>query len=69
VLATGCGTTWRVGTGQKIAEVQVADGDAKKHSSFARNVKAVDVRDLWRGVADSPKDQGCPYNRNAETSL
>jgi hypothetical protein len=32
-------------------------------------VKAVDVRDLWREVDASPKNQGHHYNRNAETFM
>ena len=39
----------------------------KKYKKFDGNVTAVDSRDLWREVADSPKNQGHHYNRNAET--
>jgi alpha-galactosidase len=69
VLATGCGNPGREGNGLKIAEAQLAVGDAKKYPAFAGNVKAVDVRDLWREVDVSPKNQGYHYNRNAETFL
>ncbi len=69
VLATGCGNPGREGLGLKIAEAQLAIGDAKKYPKFDGNVKAVDVRDLWRDVAVSPKNQGYHYNRNAETYL
>ena len=69
VLATGCGNPGREGNGLKIAEAQLAVGDANKYPAFAGNVKAVDVRDLWRDVEVSPKNQGYHYNRNAETFL
>jgi alpha-galactosidase len=69
VLATGCGNKGDEGLGLKIAQAQLAIGDAKKHPKFAGNVKAVDSRDLWREAAVSPKDQGYHYNRNAETYL
>ena len=69
VLATGCGTPGREGNGLKIAEAQLAVGDAKKYPEFAGNVAAVDSRDLWRDAAVSPKNQGYHYNRNAETYL
>ncbi len=67
VLATGCGNPGREGLGKKIAEAQLAVGDAKKYPKFEGNVKAVDVREFWREAADSPKNQGYHYNRNAET--
>ena len=69
VLATGCGNPGREGLGKKIAEAQLAVADVKKYPKFENNVKAVDSRDLWREVADSPKNQGYHYNRNAETYL
>ena len=69
VLATGCGNPGREGLGKKIAEAQLAIGDAKKYPKFAGNVKAVDSRDLWREADVSPKNQGYHYNRNAETYL
>jgi alpha-galactosidase len=69
VLATGCGNPGREGLGLKIAEAQLAIGDPKKYKMFYGNVKAVDSRDLWREAADSPKNQGYHYNRNAETYL
>ncbi len=67
VLATGCGNPGRDGLGKKIAEAQLAVGDAKKYPKFDGNVKALDVRDLWREADVSPKNQGYHYNRNAET--
>jgi len=67
VLATGCGNPGREGLGKKIAEAQLAIGDAKKYKAFEGNVKAVDSRDLWREADVSPKNQGYHYNRNAET--
>lgn len=69
VLATGCGNPGREGFGLKIAEAQLAVGDAKKYPEFAGNVKAVDSRDLWREAADSPSNQGYHYNHNAETYM
>ena len=69
VLATGCGNPGTAGLGKKIAEAQLAVGDAKKYPKFAGNVKAVDSRDLWRGADVSPRNQGYHYNRNAETYL
>jgi Carbohydrate esterase, sialic acid-specific acetylesterase len=69
VLATGCGNPGREGLGLKIAEAQLAIGDAKKYPKFAGNVSAIDSRDLWREANVSPKNQGYHYNRNAETYL
>ncbi len=69
VLATGCGNPGREGLGLKVAEAQLAIGDAKKYPKFARNVAGVDTRDLWREADVSPKNQGYHYNRNAETYL
>ena len=68
VLATIGFDGWNMkGNGLTIAKAQLAIGDAKKYPKFQGNVKAVDSRDLWRDVADSPKNQGYHYNRNAET--
>jgi len=69
VLATGCGNPGREGFGLKVAEAQLAVGDAKKYPEFKGNVKAVDTRDLWREAADSPANQGYHYNNNAETYM
>lgn len=69
VLATGCGNPGREGFGLKIAEAQLAVGDAKKYPAFAGNVRAVDTRDLWREAAASPSKQGYHYNHNAETYM
>ncbi len=69
VLATGCGNPGREGLGLKIAESQLAIGDAKKYPKFDGNVKVVDSRDLWREPPDSPRNQGYHYNRNAETYM
>jgi len=69
VLATGCGNPGKEGLGLKIAEAQLAVGDAKKYPKFDGNVRAVDSRDLWREADVSPKNQGYHYNRNAETYL
>ena len=68
VLATGCGNPGREGFGLQIAEAQLAvDGDKEKYPEFKGNVKAVDVRDLWREANVSPVNQGYHYNHNAET--
>lgn len=67
VLATGCGNPGRTGLGLKVAEAQLAVGDAKKYPEFVGNVKAVDTRDLWREADVSPVNQGFHYNHNAET--
>lgn len=69
VLATGCGNPGKESFGLKIAEAQLAVGDAKKYPHFAGNVKAVDTRDLWREAGDSPVNQGYHYNHNAETYM
>lgn len=69
VLATGCGNPGRASFGLQIAEAQLAIGNAQKHPELAGNVQAVDVRDLWREVNVSPKNQGHHYNRNAETYM
>jgi alpha-galactosidase len=69
VLATGCGNPGRAGFGLKIAEAQLAVGDASKYPEFKGNVKAIDTRDLWRDAADSPANQGYHYNHNAETYM
>lgn len=68
VLATGCGNPGREGFGLQIAEAQLAvDGDNGKYPEFKGNVKAVDVRPLWREADVSPVNQGYHYNHNAET--
>lgn len=69
VVATGCGNPGREGLGLKLAEAQLAVGDATQYPAHAGNVKSVDSRDLWRDAAVSPKNQGYHYNRNAETYL
>lgn len=69
VVATGCGNPGREGLGLKLAEAQLAVGDATQYPAHAGNVKSVDSRDPWRDAAVSPKNQGYHYNRNAETYL
>jgi alpha-galactosidase len=69
VLATGCGNPGTAGFGKTIAEAQLAVNDVKRYPEFKGNVKAVDTRDLWREVADSPTNQGYHYNHNAETYM
>jgi hypothetical protein len=69
-LATGCGNPGRTGLGQKIAEAQLAVGDAKNHPDFAGNVKCLDAREFWRTAAESPNPkQDYHYYRNAETYM
>jgi len=68
VLAIGCGNPGREGLGLQIAEAQLSvDGDTGKYPEFKGNVKAVDVRPLWREADVSPVNQGYHYNHNAET--
>ena len=70
VLATIGFDGWKMkGNGLTIASAQLAVGYAMKYPRFAGTVKAVEARDLWRDAADSPKNQGYHYNRNAETYL
>jgi len=69
VLATGCGNPGRENFGLQTANARLAMNDTGKYPDFVRNVKAVDTRDFWREVADSPKDQCFHYNRNAETYM
>lgn len=69
VVATGCGNPGKESFGKKIAEAQLAVGDAKKHPEFVGNVKSVDTRDLWREADVSPSTQGYHYNHNAETYM
>lgn len=68
VVATGCGNPGRDGFGLQIANAQLAvDGDNPKYPEFKGNVRAVDVRPLWREADVSPVNQGYHYNHNAET--
>jgi len=68
VLATGCGNPGREGFGLQIAQAQLAvDGENENYPQFKGNVKAVDVRSLWRDADVSPVNQGHHYNHNAET--
>ena len=70
VLATGCGNSGRTGLGLKIAEAQLAMGDAKKHPEFVGNVKCIDSRCFWPEAKDSPNPrQDYHYYRNAETYM
>ncbi len=70
VLATIGFGGWKLAEpGLTVANAQLAISDPKKHPEFAGNVKTVEARDFWREVADSPKNQGYHYNRNAETYM
>ena len=53
----------------KILDAQLAVGDPARRPELAGTVASVDTRGFWRGVDDSPKEQGHHYNRNAETYL
>ncbi|MFO0925179.1 MAG: sialate O-acetylesterase [Pirellulales bacterium] len=68
VLATGCGNPGTESYGKQIAEAQLAvDGDSGKYPEFQGNVKAIDNRDLWPAVDQSPVNQGHHYHHNAQT--
>lgn len=71
VLATiGFGGWQLAGPGLKVANAQLAvSGEKGKYAEFADNVRTVEARGFWREVADSPKNQGYHYNRNAETYM
>ena len=70
VLATGCGDPQTNGYGLVVANAQLAvSGETGKYPEFAGNVKTMDTRAYWRGVSESPANQGYHYNRNAETFL
>ena len=53
----------------RILRAQLAVGDAQKHPEFAGTVAAVDTRDFWREVDESPMSQDYHYHRNAETYM
>ena len=53
-----------------VANAQLAvSGEKGKYPEFAGNVKTVEIRDFWRAVEVSPRNQGYHYNRNAETYM
>jgi hypothetical protein len=47
------------------AQMNVAD--AAKYPEFNGNVATYDIREFWREVQDSPREEGYHYHRNAET--
>ena len=51
----------------RILNAQMAVGDSTKHPEYAGTVAAIDTRDFWREVDESPTNQDYHYNRNAET--
>jgi len=53
----------------KILEAQMAVADPQRHPELAGTVTTVDIRDFWRKVEVSPRNQGYHYNRNAETYM
>ncbi|MCX6874048.1 MAG: hypothetical protein NTW21_09610 [Verrucomicrobia bacterium] len=71
VVATVGFHGYRLGEGpwKGVWEAQMAVGDPKQHPEFAGTVAAVDTRDFWREVGESPREQDYHYNRNAETYL
>jgi hypothetical protein len=70
LIATGCGDPGTSGYGLAVANAQLAvSGERGKYPEFAGNVKTMDTRGYWRNVAESPANQGCHCNRNAETFL
>lgn len=53
-----------------VAEAQLAvSGEAGNYPPFEGNVLTVETRDFWKSAAESPKEQGYHYNRNAETYM
>ena len=52
---------------RRIHAAQMAVGDAARHPEFKGRVTAVDTRDFWREVSESPRSEDYHYNRNAET--
>ena len=71
VLATiGFGGWEMEGPHVTVANAQLAvSGEKGKYPEFAGNVKTVEIRDFWRAVEVSPRNQGYHYNRNAETYM
>jgi hypothetical protein len=71
VLATiGFGGWEMQGPHLTVANAQLAvSGEKGKYPEFAGNVLTVEIRDFWRGVEESPRNQGYHYNRNAETYM
>ena len=69
VVTIGFGGHEMSGSFLQIWKAQMAVSDPNKHPEFAGNVLSVDIRDFWRSVDDSPRDQDYHYNRNAETYM
>ncbi len=69
VMATIAFQGWELkGAGAEVAEAQLAvSGERGKYKEFAKNVRTVEVRDLWRPREQSPTGAGHHYNHNAET--
>ena len=53
----------------RIMDAQLAVSSKKRYPEFAGNVASVDIRDFWREVDESPKNEDYHYNRNAETYM
>jgi hypothetical protein len=57
----------------QVEEAQLAMADASQYPSFAGNVKVIDARQPYKGLtfwqltAESPRDEGYHWNRNAKT--
>jgi hypothetical protein len=70
IIATVGFEGWKMGENYlRILNAQEAVSNKKKYPAFAGNVAAVDTRDFWREVHESPVAQGYHYNRNAETYM
>jgi len=71
VVATVGFNGYRLGEGpwKGVWAAQMTVGDPKQHPEFAGTVAAVDTRDFWREVEESPRGQDYHYNRNPETYL
>ncbi len=71
VLATiGFGGWEMAGPHLTVANAQLAvSGEKGKYPEFKGNVRTVEIRDYWRAVEVSPRNQGYHYNRNAETYM
>ncbi len=71
VMATiGFGGWGMSGNYLTVANAQLAvSGETDNYPEFVDNVKTVESRDYWRTAAESPRNEGHHYNRNAETYM
>ena len=56
------------GPHKKVADAQLAVGNGQ-HPEFKNTVKTVEIRDFWKEVDQSPRNQDFHYNQNAETYM